>query len=300
MEKNLIGKNLKKLRFAAVVVAAFAALCVPAGAKTFNLFLLTGQSNSLGAIKGNFADPKNMKPEPKKVVFWHGNFGGYCTGGDSTKWERVEPQQESQIVMGPEYGFARGLEKGAAKKHGLKPEDCGILKVSRDGGGNSHWVAPDGEAYRKILAAAANALEALPARGYDVVEVRALLYLQGESNAGMEIQEAGTRVAALRKNLAKDLASIKIRGIKKISTGKMALLVGEPANWFGNDKKAADGSTTPENLKKAVEKQPRAAWIETRDQPKIKTGDNMGVHYDGNAQLVIGQRFADAYAGIKD
>lgn len=300
MEKNIFGTLVKKTGMLAAALAAVILSAVPAGAKTFNLFLLTGQSNSLGAIKGNFADPKNMKPEPKKVRFWHGNFGGYCTGGDSTEWGRVEPQKESQVVMGPEYGFARGLEKGAAKKRGFKPEDCGILKVSRDGGGNSHWVAPAGEAYVKILSAAETALAALPALGYDAVEVRALLYLQGESNSGAEIQEAGTRVAALRKNLAKDLAAKKIRGLKKISTGKMALLVGEPANWHGNDKKAADGSTTPENLKAAVKKLPRAAWIETRDQPKIKKGDSMGVHYDGNAQLVIGQRFADAYAGLKD
>lgn len=300
MEKNNIGTLLKKSAATAVAVFCTACLCaVPASAKTFNLFLLTGQSNSLGAIKGNAADPKNMKPKPK-MLFWHGNFGSYCTGGDSTKWEPVAPQKESQVVMGPEYGFARGLERGAAKKRGLKPEECGILKVSRDGGGNSLWVAPDGEAYKKILATAEKALAALPSRGYDAVEVRALLYLQGESNQPAEIAVAGTRLAELRQNLAKDLAALNVRGIKKISTGKMALLVGEPANWKGKDNKAPNGSTTPENLKKMTETEPRAAWIQTRDQPKIKTGDNLGVHYDGNAQLVIGQRFADAYAALAD
>lgn len=301
MEKNIIGKNLKKLRLAAAVVAALGALCLSAAGKTFNVFLLTGQSNSLGAIKGNEADKKSMKPEPKKVLFWHGNFGGYCTGGDSTKWEPVRPQKESQLVMGPEYGFARGLEKSAAQKHKLNPADCGILKVSRDGGGNANWIAPDGEAYKRILAVAQQAFAALPARGYDAVEVRALLYLQGESDDPAEAQAAGTRLEQLRENLARDLAALNIPKIKTISADKIALLVGEPADWFGKDKKAADGSTTRDNLKKLAETAPRAAWIETRDQPKIKTGDRLGVHYDGNAQLVIGQRFADAYADkIKD
>ena len=59
-------------------------------ARTFNVFLLTGQSNSLGAIKGNFADAEKLSPAPSQVRFWHGNFGGYCTGADSVAWEKME------------------------------------------------------------------------------------------------------------------------------------------------------------------------------------------------------------------
>lgn len=286
------------IRAAAFVLAGVLGSAA-AHAKTFNVFILTGQSNSLGAIKGNFADEAKLSPAPEKVRFWHGNFGGYCTGTDSTAWGRVEPQQESQIVMGPEYGFARGLEKFAAKKHGLRPEDCGILKVSRDGGGNTHWVAPRGEAYREILATAKKAFSALPALGYDTIEICALIYLQGESDSGEEIAHAGTRVCSLRDNLARELPANKIPGIKKISAKKMALLVGEPANWHGKDTRAADGSSSAQNLKRSVERAANAAWIETRDLPKIKSGDAMGVHYDGNAQLVIGDRFAKAFSTLR-
>lgn len=283
---------------AAVLVLAGTFGSVSVYAKTFNVFILTGQSNSLGAIKGNFADKANLNPAPKKVRFWHGNFGAYCTGADSTVWGPVEPQQESQTVMGPEYGFARGLERGVAKKHGLKPEDCGILKVSRDGGGNTHWVAPRGEAYCEILSTAKKAFSALPALGYDAIEIRALIYLQGESDSKDEIALAGTRVGELRSNIIRDLSANKIPGIKKISAKKMALLVGEPANWHGKDNKAADGSSSAENLKKFVKRAENSAWIETRDLSKIKSGDKMGVHYDGNAQLIIGSRFADAFARL--
>ncbi len=264
-------------------------------ARTFNVFLLTGQSNSLGAIKGNFADAEKLSPPPSQVRFWHGNFGGYCTGADSVAWENVAPQRESQIVFGPEFGFARALENDIAKKCGLDPRTCGILKVSRDGGGNAHWLAPDGDAYREILATARRAFAALPVAGFDSVEIQAILYLQGESDSAEEILLAGTRVAALRENLRRDFEAMNVSGIEKISASRAALLIGEPATFHGKDRVASDGSTSAQRLKNAAENLPRAAWVPTRDLPKIRFGDSLGVHYDGNAQLVIGRRFADAF-----
>ena len=284
----------------AVVSAALFFAAVPVAAETFHVFVLTGQSNSLGAIKGNFADAEKMRPAPAKVLFWHENFGSYCTGADSAAWERVAPQREGDLVMGPEYGFARALESGVAKRCGLLPRRCGILKVSRDGGGNAHWAAPRGEAYGKILAAAKRAFSALPALGFDAVEIEALLYLQGESDSPSEIPLAGTRVVALRENLLRDLCALRVDGLKRISAARTALLVGEPANFFGKEKRAADGGTSAENLRKATRSARLAAWIPTRDLPKIAFGDNLGVHYDGNAQLVVGARFAEAFAALRE
>lgn len=283
---------------AGTAALGIALLCVPATAKTFHIFLLTGQSNSLGAIKENFAYEERMVPAPQKVRFWHGNFGGYCTGKSSSEWSRVEPQRESQIVMGPEYGFAQAFESEIAEKIGLAPEDCGILKVARDGGGNALWVAPDGDAYRQILAVADRAFAAVPALGYDKIEVRALLYLQGESDLPEEIPLAGTRLAALRENLIRALADKKIDGIEAVSARGMALLVGEPANYFGRETRAADGTTSRDRLQKLAETALRAAWIPTRDLPKITSGDALGVHYNGNAQLAIGRRYAEAFAAL--
>lgn len=83
-----------------------------------------------------------MKPEPK-MLFWHKNFGGYCRGPKSTEWGKIEPQKEAQIVMGPEYGFGQMLQKKANKKY--PPATTGILKASRDGGGNGNWLKPGDE-----------------------------------------------------------------------------------------------------------------------------------------------------------
>ena len=47
----------------AVVSAALFFAAVPVAAETFHVFVLTGQSNSLGAIKGNFADAEYPENE---------------------------------------------------------------------------------------------------------------------------------------------------------------------------------------------------------------------------------------------
>ena len=45
-------------------------------AKELKIFLLTGQSNSLGAVKGSPASPALLKKyEPKNTLYWHENFG---------------------------------------------------------------------------------------------------------------------------------------------------------------------------------------------------------------------------------
>ena len=84
-------------------------------AKELKIFLLTGQSNSLGAVKGSPASPELLKKyEPKTTLYWHENFGqreGVFPGA-STSWEQVRPAMplyNGSLCMGPEYGFALSL-----------------------------------------------------------------------------------------------------------------------------------------------------------------------------------------------
>ncbi len=53
-----------------------------ASARELKIFLLTGQSNSLGAVKGSPASPELLKKyEPQATLYWHENFraaGGGC------------------------------------------------------------------------------------------------------------------------------------------------------------------------------------------------------------------------------
>ena len=80
--------------------------------KELKIFLLTGQSNSLGAVKGSPASPELLKKyEPKNTLYWNENFGqreGVFPGA-STSWEQgrpAMPRYNGSLCMGPEYGLS--------------------------------------------------------------------------------------------------------------------------------------------------------------------------------------------------
>ena len=151
-------------------------------AKELKIFLLTGQSNSLGAVKGSPASPELLKKyEPKETLYWHENFGqreGVFPGA-STSWEQVRPampRYNGNLCMGPEYGFAFTLEKNGW----FKDADVAVVKASRDGGDNSHW-RKNGQAYRTLVQAVKNACAGVDRSKYSKVEFAGLLYLQGNT-----------------------------------------------------------------------------------------------------------------------
>ncbi|EFK3338528.1 sialate O-acetylesterase [Escherichia coli] len=277
-------------RFVFLVFMFLVNITTPSVAKTFTAFILTGQSNSLGAIKGNFASPQNMSPIPA-MKFWHHNFGEYCTGTPSQSWGYVSPQYESQIVMGPEYGFSQEIQSYYSNPELI--HHMGIIKASRDGGGNSNWIKGHGDAYAIVLSTVEDALRQLPAKGYDKVRIAGLLYLQGESDKGQEIALSSVRLLNFIKNIKSDISDIKIKGLD-IDINNMIVLLGENASWHGIDKKF-NGETTRDNLYKTAQQNKDIIWVSSRDLSKITTGDNMGVHYNGDAQLTLGKRFARAW-----
>lgn len=174
--------------------------------------MLTGQSNSLGAVKGSPASPELLKKyEPKETLYWHENFGqreGVFPGA-STSWEQVRPampRYNGNLCMGPEYGFAFTLEKNGW----FKDADVAVVKASRDGGDNSHW-RKNGQAYRTLVQAVKNACAGVDRSKYSKVEFAGLLYLQGESNAGTSVPESASRFLELLGNLAADLNRTGIR-----------------------------------------------------------------------------------------
>ena len=201
-------------------------------AKELKIFLLTGQSNSLGAVKGSPASPELLKKyEPKETLYWHENFGqreGVFPGA-STSWEQVRPampRYNGNLCMGPEYGFAFTLEKNGW----FKDADVAVVKASRDGGDNSHW-RKNGQAYRTLVQAVKNACAGVDRSKYSKVEFAGLLYLQGESNAGTSVPESASRFLELLGNLAADL---KPYGDTSALAAQKAVL-GENANWAGKN-----------------------------------------------------------------
>ena len=285
----------------------FLFLCVASAcsAKDLKIFLLTGQSNSLGAVKGSPASPELLrKYEPKKTLYWHENFGqreGVFPGA-STAWEQVRPampRYNGSLCMGPEYGFAFTLEKNGW----FREADVAIVKASRDGGDNSHW-RKGGQAYKALVQAVKNACAAVDKSGHSRVEFAGLLYLQGESNGGGSVPESASRFVELLGNLAQDL---KPYGDTSALAAQKAV-IGENANWSSRNESDPEtgnvtgglegrdtevqGKTTRRLMKELAASRPSLGYVPTRDLPKLTAGDNMGVHYSGKSQISIGARFA--------
>ena len=258
----------------------------PAAQAKSYVYILTGQSNSLGAVKGSPASPEQLARYRSDALMWNGNMErdtGKCFE-QSPAWQAVQPQLPSygNLCMGPEYGFAYMMQKRGWHTRG--GDDIRIIKASLDGGGNSFWL-PGAAAWLSMTSSIRSAMAALPRDS----KVQALLYLQGESDKGEEITRASERFLNLLANLGKKM-KIKL---------KLAV-VGECATWSGRETKDAKGSTTAAALYALSREKKNIGWVRTRDLSKITAGDSMGVHYDGKSQITIGARYAYAVAALEN
>lgn len=265
-----------------ITLAIGAAGLLPAKEAPRQAYILTGQSNSLGAVKGSPASAGLLQQYESTARLWNGNMNrdsGECFE-QNQQWATVAPQlprYNGNLCMGPEYGFASMMQR-------LSPSSgTDIIKASLDGGGNRYWQ-PGGNAYNTLVSVVKRAMKAekKPAK------LTALLYLQGESDEGEEVARARQRFTELVKNLKKDL---KKAGVP--TKGFQYSVIGEPANWHGKDK-TVQGKTTAGELRQLADSKPDIGWVHTRDLAKITRGDAMGVHYDGKSQISIGARFACA------
>ncbi len=270
-----------------VCSALFICLASSLRAAPAPLYILTGQSNSLGAVKGSPASPDMLKRYQSSALLWNGNMNrdsGQCFETQRS-WQPLNPQlprYAGTLCMGPEYGFAAIMERRIPSLKGK----LHIVKASLDGGGNHYWLR-GGNAYNTLTN---NIVESMKGQA---LKIAGLLYLQGESDAGEEISAAATRFPAFVKNLRSDLQA---KGIQ--TKGLTRCVLGQPANWHGRDKDFK-GKTTADELFKLTRKNKNIGWVYTRDLTKITRGDNMGVHYDGASQITIGARFAYAMLALK-
>lgn len=269
--------------------------------KVLNLYVLTGQSNSLGAVKDSPLSKEMLeshKTSTDTVKYWHENFGQSegTFDGASTEWEAVAPatpEYNGNLCMGPEYGFAYMIEKKGWKERLCGNDgDLGIVKVSRDGGGNSNWTA-GGQAYRLVLQAVANAVAKAKEDGYTTINILGLMYEQGESNTAAEAALAGTRLEQLVEDLKTDFGVVLDDVV--ISDG-YHVVAGENATWHNATEYTEASLTTRDNLYEAVSRLNEdgttfGEWVPTHDLEKTNV-DGSGVHYTGSSQLTIGARYA--------
>lgn len=266
------------------LAAALAALAIAPGARAahLRLFVLTGQSNSLGTTAGGEADPSpGSDPADARIrFFWHNVVDATTSLGDSgNAFTNLCAQQGgyyagSATHWGPEIAFGRTLYRAGVR-------DFGIVKASRGGGGNTYWSKADGgHMYTLVTDTVARAAARLAAEG-DTCEVAGLLYLQGESDSSAEASIASNRLAALVANLRTDLPG---------ASGLQAVIGGIAAAGATRDtvraQQAALGAADPA--------------IDTFSTLDLQSQLYDSLHFDKAAKLTVGQRYARAFldAGV--
>lgn len=274
-----------KLRLPIILAAALLnALCFyapQAEANTLNVFILTGQSNSLGAVKNRALTSEQLREfASKDVLFWYRNVADYASNPqyfESTSWGSVAPQNPmttGSLSMGPEYGFSYMMEKKGWMSSGS--DDLAVVKASLNGGEDMYWEKGQ-IGYRNILETVQKALGALDRNTYTTVNIAGLLYLQGESG----VREG--RYGAFLANLQKDLSDAGYTGVT-VTIDQHSVL-GQPAyNPAGSN-----------ILKKYVDEHSiTSKWVISGDL-KDDSPDG-GNHFSGASQLTIGARYAYSMA----
>lgn len=252
----------------------------------YKLFILTGQSNSLGTTNGGEADPSiGSDPSDQHVIFsWHnvkdastsiGHSGQTLVPATTTAdFTTLQEQQggtyaSSPTHWGPEIEFARGLYRAGVR-------NFGVIKASRGGGGNSLWIKGSGHMYSHVVDTVNAAVASLdPGDTYEIV---GLLYLQGESDSAGEAAEAGNRLKALTDNLRADLAN---------ASNLHTVAAGTTASGSSND------VTSRANQKAIADTTSYIDYFSNLDIQHQLSPDNL--HLNKAGKSTVGRRFGQAF-----
>ncbi|MGC4017456.1 MAG: sialate O-acetylesterase [Luteolibacter sp.] len=251
-----------------------------ASATHYKLFVLTGQSNSLGTTNAGEADPSpGNDPADAHIKFYWSNIADatHPLGDSGGAFTTLQSQQGgyytgSATHWGPEINFGRTLYRAGVR-------NFGIIKASRGGGGNSFWskTAADHHMYTQVVNTVNAATTALTATG-DTFEIAGLLYLQGESDSSTEANIADNRIKELVDNLRADLPN---------ATGMHCVIGGI----------AAAGATRDVVRSKQLAAGSANTYIDYFNdldlQSQIASVDNL--HFNKSAKFTIGERFAQAF-----
>lgn len=258
-----------------------------------SVYLLTGQSNSLG-ISGRTESEclPGCHPADTATWFWWSNVDCKNTAyppvlyGKSDGWTTaLQTQQgdgdENPCFWGPEFGFARALFD-AGERH------LAVIKASRGGGGNAYWDqdtfssdANAGHMWGHLRDSIDAALEILSAQRL-AFRVCGLMYLQGESNSADEASVTGTRLLRLIENVRLHIHARWPEAARDLRT-----VVGEIAASNSNPNRI---ETTRQQAALARQRSD-VTFVPTHDLP-LKSD---GIHFGREEKLQIGEQFAAAF-----
>jgi Carbohydrate esterase, sialic acid-specific acetylesterase len=229
-----------------------------AGLKPTRVFILSGQSNMVGAGRATEL-PKDLAGERKNVLVWAGG-----------KWTAYKPSRR----MGPEASFTAEMAKAWPK------ETIGFIKYAKGGTSVTQWN-PDLKAkgkrqplYAKLMGMVKAAKEKTPGG----IKIVGLLWMQGERDSrSKRLAEAYT------KNLKKFIDRVR----KDTGVKDLAFVLGRirtPDSYKFRDVVRKAQTEVPKNIT-------NSAWVDA-DGLEMKKDK---LHYNTKGQIGLGQRFAAAF-----
>ncbi len=263
-----------------------------ASGKTLRIFVLTGQSNSLGTpatTETNMILPQVQSyPADTNVPFFWDNTSDNTPAGDAAlgdsggQWTNICFQTGGYYAYstnhwGPEVGCARMLWDAGYR-------DFGIVKASRGGGGNSYWCKTNSDHYMfsKVMNTVSNAALVLPS-GYTNLQVACLLYLQGESDSTYEASFADQRFFMLMTNLQTDLTNAA--NMKAV---------------FGEISSDASGTrlTVSQRQSSLAASRTDIGYAQSAGLT-LQNVDGLNLHYNADSLVVMGERMAQEAVRVK-
>ena len=306
---------------------------------TLHIYLLTGQSNSLGAVKKDPASAAMLAEYASGIQMWDGNMSGSVTDpgvdtankawDDTNKhWFTVQQQQTptgegvygpagtpyanikgksnlvstwgGNVVMGPEYGFSSMMERQGWDIESGK-SDIAIVKVSRDGGANTYWdPESSGNICPQILDSVVKALLDVDTTQYTNISLDGLLFLQGETGNQTQGSNVKNVLNRLINYLQNGLAQEKASGRLQGISDSITVSIGDSI-VLGEPAGTGACSVASATVYKnwAATDPETASFVYTHDMNIISSGDQLNLHFDGNSQITIGARYAYALAQVE-
>lgn len=274
------------------ILCACGAIVPCVRAVQYDVYILTGQSNSLGTTgSGDTLPLPGSDPTDADTKFFWSNVSASNTiyppvlyGNSAGAITPLQIQEgdgsANPNFWGPEFGFARTMAKAGSK-------NILLIKASRGGGSNALWDKTtfeasnnDGHMWGHVQGTVDAALGVLVSQG-NTFDIKGLVYLQGESNTTADAGIADTRLADLLSNLKSHIAA-NYPGTTDHTYNVIAEIAASQST-------SARITTTAKQLALA-DTRADVAFVSTRDQ-SIKSD---GIHFGGNEKLEVGRRIADA------
>ncbi len=273
----------------------------PAGADVLNVWILTGQSNSLGTTGQDGASWEYTSTAgTTNAKFYYTDISPTTTAypaapADMTTSGAMLTGMETQVIAGTNYW---GPEMGLVSElYTQGYTDNYVIKASRGGGGNTLWMgtggpdAANGQMYNYLTETARDGIQAALDGGHSV-DISGLIYLQGESNTTTDAAAAATRLGTMTTNMLDYLDTEFATEIAAgtVVTANTKLLVTQIADI---DDSAAR-VTTVNNKVQWASTTNKATYIDTSYLP-LGADD---LHFAKDSKEAIGASIATTYINL--